>query len=164
MQFNFHIVSQHAPYLRVLPWSSRTTASSLIARPHISNGLDINQRRRVHCWNLTLSHSSVLVSRSSCRLPTTLSRVPSPSLGFTAEKREKDWEGETEIRRPEFRRNSERRYCHASDWINARMGYASVYLSWTVYVIIMGCFCWCAAWEVFSGREEIKTLPVRPQG
>jgi hypothetical protein len=85
MQFNFHIVSQHAPYLWVLPWSSCTHRSSLIARPHTSNGLDINHRRRVHGWNLTLSSSLVSVSRSSCWLPTTLARVPSPRLGFTAE-------------------------------------------------------------------------------
>jgi len=34
------------------------------------------------------------------------------------------------------------------------MGCASVYLSWTVYVIIRGYFCWYAAWEMFSGERR----------
>lgn len=61
--------------------------SSLIAWSHRSNRHDISQRGRGHSWNLTLRYSSVLVLRSSCPLPTTLSRVPSLAFGFAAEKR-----------------------------------------------------------------------------
>jgi hypothetical protein len=38
------------------------------------------------------------------------------------------------------------------------MGCASVYLSWAVYVIIYGMFLLVQLKEMFSGREETRTV------
>ena len=88
----------------------------------------------------------------------TLSRSV-PSLGFTAEKGEKGLgERKGDMTSRVFRENSERRCCHASDWINARMGCASVYLSWTVYVIIYRMFLLVRSVGDVLGREKIRTF------
>jgi hypothetical protein len=136
---------------------------------HKQRSLTSAHRRRVTWLELNPKFFvGFSVSRSSCRAP---DYIRSRSHLRDSASRLRPWreglggrKGESTSRVSRPRGNSERRYRHASDWINAQMSCASVYLSWTIYVIITDASAGAQRGRCFKGERRSGLWPVRPQG